>query len=170
MVMPRSFKLAVNSVLPLELEYLFLGNSTAFNNSPSLDKALKEVEKSIQWVIGDWLNYGKRHYNQEYTQALEIVDYTRGSLHNIAWVCGAVELSRRREDLGFNHHIEGYWSLGKRIKEDKNMQKYAKGNWSSFQDLGKNIGISTSTIYYALQAHEKYPDIQLIPEGRTLTP
>jgi len=65
--------------------------------------------------------------------------------------------------------VEGYWNLGKRIKEDKNMQKYAKGNWSSLQRVAKNIGIDDRTIYYALQAHKKYPDIQLILEGKNIS-
>jgi len=65
--------------------------------------------------------------------------------------------------------VEGYWNLGKRIREDNDFKEHAKGNQSSVQDLGKNLGISSSTIYYALQAYDKYPDQDLIPEGKNIS-
>ena len=64
--------------------------------------------------------------------------------------------------------VEGYWSLGKRIRDDKLAQEYEKGNKTFVQDLGRNIGVSTSTIYYALQAYDKYPD-QQFPEGKNIS-
>ena len=42
--------------------------------------------------------------------------------------------------------VEGYHQVGERIVTDKNFQKYAKGNYSSFQGLGKNLGIAVRTI------------------------
>jgi N6-adenosine-specific RNA methylase IME4 len=65
--------------------------------------------------------------------------------------------------------VEGYHQLGKRIREDNNVKKYAKGSKTFVQDLGQKIGISTSTLYYALQAYDKYPDLQKIPEGKNIT-
>lgn len=65
--------------------------------------------------------------------------------------------------------VEGYWNLGERIRTDQQFQEYAKGNHSSFQDLGRNLGISTSTIYYSLQFFDKYPDISKVPEGKNIT-
>src|SRR3990167_924422 len=64
---------------------------------------------------------------------------------------------------------EGYWSLGKRIREDENWQKWEQSADSSFQDLGNAIGVSKSTLYYALQAYDKYPDIQKLPEGKNIS-
>lgn len=65
--------------------------------------------------------------------------------------------------------VEGYWELGKRLREDKKVQEHSKGNKTFVQDLGQNLGISSSTIYYALQAYDKYPKLDRIPEGKNIT-
>jgi len=65
--------------------------------------------------------------------------------------------------------VEGYWNLGKRIREDINFQEYSKGNKKSVQDLARNLNISERTLYYALQLYDKYPDINQIPEGKNIT-
>lgn len=65
--------------------------------------------------------------------------------------------------------VEGYWNLGKRIREDSLAEKHTKGNESFLQDLGRNLGTSTSTLYYALQAYDKYPTQDQIPEGKNIT-
>lgn len=65
--------------------------------------------------------------------------------------------------------VEGYWELGKRINEDINFKKYEKGNQSSLQDLANNIGISKRTVYYARQFHERYPNLDEVPEGKNIS-
>ncbi len=65
--------------------------------------------------------------------------------------------------------VEGYHLLGERIVTDQNYQWHAKGNMSYFQDLGNKIGVSKSTLYYAIQFYEKYPDLSLVPEGKAIS-
>ena len=66
--------------------------------------------------------------------------------------------------------VEGYWNLGKRIREDKNLKKYAKGNEKFIKKtLAPDIGISSTTIYYALQAYDKYQPIEKIPNGKNIS-
>ena len=65
--------------------------------------------------------------------------------------------------------VEGYWNLGKRIREDLNFQEYSKGNKSSVQDLARNLKQSERTLYYAIQCFDTYPDIQQLPEGKNIT-
>lgn len=65
--------------------------------------------------------------------------------------------------------VEGYHQLGERIETDVNYQKYAKGNYSSLQDLAKNIGISERSLYYAIQFYDKYPSLDEVPEGKNIT-
>jgi len=65
--------------------------------------------------------------------------------------------------------VQGYWELGQRIREDENFKKYAKGNESSLTDLSKNIGVGHRDVYRAVQLHEKYPNINDIPEGKNIT-
>jgi len=65
--------------------------------------------------------------------------------------------------------VEGYHRLGERIVTDTGYQEYAKGNKTSVQGLAQNIGTSTRTVYYAMQFYEKYPDLDVIPEGKNIT-
>src|SRR3990172_1317111 len=59
--------------------------------------------------------------------------------------------------------VEGYWNLGKRIREDNLAQEYSKGNKTFVQDLARNLSISERTIYYSLQAFDHFPDIGKMP-------
>ena len=66
--------------------------------------------------------------------------------------------------------VEGYWNLGKRIKEEQpNFERANIYGEKIVQGLGESLGISKSTIYYALQAYDKYPDIQTLPEGKNIS-
>jgi len=65
--------------------------------------------------------------------------------------------------------VEGYHVLGKRMRKDNNVTEFAKGSKTFVQDLARNLNTSDRTIYYALQAFDKYPDIQKLPEGKNIT-
>jgi len=65
--------------------------------------------------------------------------------------------------------VEGYWNLGKRIREDLNFQEYSEGNKSFLQDLALHLKQSERTLYYAIQCFDTYPDIQQLPEGKNIT-
>ena len=65
--------------------------------------------------------------------------------------------------------VEGYWLLGQRIREDNNIDWHAKGSYTYLQDLANNLKISTRTLHYALQAYDKYPSLDNIPEGKNIS-
>ena len=65
--------------------------------------------------------------------------------------------------------VEGYWELGKRIKDDNAFKAFSKGNKTSVQDLAQNLNISERTLYYALKSYEKFPEISQIPEGKNIS-
>lgn len=76
--------------------------------------------------------------------------------------------------------VEGYWHLGKRIREDILAQEYAKGNKTFVQDLARNLrqkdsdtqqfgGVSERTLYYAIQFFDKYPRLDKVPEGKNIS-
>ncbi len=65
--------------------------------------------------------------------------------------------------------VEGYHALGERIQTDEGWQKYAKGNTDACKTLAKNIGISDRTLYYAIQFYDKYPKLDLVPEGKNIS-
>lgn len=82
-------------------------------------KAIR-VSEAIQWIVGDWLNFGykkfiealeenspdRREIGERYRIALECLPYEYGTLRNIAWISAQVPVSRRRDKLPFTHHQE----------------------------------------------------------------
>ena len=81
--------------------------SLSFNEWKEVGKFLKQVEGSVQFWIGDWLNFGKKKYEHgRYNEALKELGYELHSLHQMAWVSDSIECSLRREHLDFSHHKE----------------------------------------------------------------
>lgn len=69
-------------------------------------RELWSYKQAIQWCIGDWLNYGEKHYGDTYTQAIDMTNYTYGTLANYASVAREFPPERRREDVSFTNHQE----------------------------------------------------------------
>lgn len=68
-------------------------------------EGLKRVEGAIQWVIGDWLNYGEAKYGETYSQAMEL--WPEAEYQNLSrWKVTAENVSSRLESLSFEHHYE----------------------------------------------------------------
>jgi hypothetical protein len=78
----------------------------SFNEWTKIGHSLRLMEGSVQFWIGDWLNYGENTYDQ-WTQEFDEtnqVDY--GYLRNMKWIAKRVPLSRRRDNLSWSHHQE----------------------------------------------------------------
>ena len=61
--------------------------------------------------------------------------------------------------------VEGYWSVGKLIREcftDKQLTKRLQG-------LAVDVGMSERILWYTLQFYDKYPDLNEVPEGKNIT-
>ena len=67
---------------------------------------LNTVDKSVQFWLGDWLNYGEYAYGEKYAQALESTEYSYGYLRQVAYVANKVQVLDRSNNLGFRHHYE----------------------------------------------------------------
>ena len=66
--------------------------------------------------------------------------------------------------------VEGYWNLGKRIREENDNFERAKIYGEKIvQGLAISLGISTRTIHYALQFYDKYPKLDRVPEGKNIS-
>jgi len=85
---------------------LIIPEGTPFEEWESIGGKLRQVAGAVQWWIGDWLNFGEKHYGEKYAQALDATDYDYGTLRNKAWVSSRFELSRRHDNLSFSHHQE----------------------------------------------------------------
>jgi N6-adenosine-specific RNA methylase IME4 len=78
----------------------------------------------------------------------DIKDAITESVHNSRWIL-----------------VEGYWLVGKLIRENFTGNQLTK----QLQGLGVDVGVSSTTLWYALQTYDKYPDITTIPEGKNIS-
>lgn len=69
-----------------------------------LGKTLRRLDGAIQWLLGDWLNYGERVWGKTYEQVAEETGYAIQTLRDFASVAANVDLSLRDYRLTFNHH------------------------------------------------------------------
>lgn len=84
---------------------LELPEGLPFEEWAQIGQKLYEVEQSIQWLIGDWWNYGDHRYGEMAAQALpEGMAYS--TFARYSQVAAEIPLSRRRESLSFSHHSE----------------------------------------------------------------
>ena len=69
-------------------------------------RQLCSLASSSAWWAGDWLIYGASTYPDRYRLAVEKTSLDYQTLRNYAWVARKFEVSRRRENLSFQHHQE----------------------------------------------------------------
>ncbi len=76
-----------------------------FERWQQVGETLHRIEGAVMWWIGDWYRAGEFSYGDKAAQAVggtsELAPQT---VSNAAWVSGAIESSRRREDLKWGHH------------------------------------------------------------------
>jgi hypothetical protein len=64
------------------------------------------VSDASRWWLGDWLVFGTNSFPGRYQRALEELSLDYQTLRNYAWVCRHFSVSRRRDNLSFQHHAE----------------------------------------------------------------
>jgi N6-adenosine-specific RNA methylase IME4 len=69
--------------------------------------------------------------------------------------------------------IEGYHELGERICTDINFKKYAKGRGEAVNNLAKDIGLSSVTLYFTMQFYDRWPvlsnALETFKEGKNIS-
>ena len=68
----------------------------------NLGSSLQAIHRSILWWAGDWLLWGERAFNEEFSQA--IAEYSKQTLCNAMWVSRRIEFSRRSRKLSGQRH------------------------------------------------------------------
>lgn len=71
-----------------------------------IGEQLTTMHKSVAWWIGDWANLYPGRHGEKYTELAERFGLQETTVKQYAWVCGAVNLSNRLDELSFSHHIE----------------------------------------------------------------
>jgi hypothetical protein len=90
---PSRIGLRLSPVLPYD-DWLELGRRVG-----------KHADASLWW-LGDWLVYGRYKYGRRYKRGIELTGLDYQTLRNYAAVARRYEMSRRRDNLSFQHHAE----------------------------------------------------------------
>ena len=78
----------------------------SFEEWQEVGKQLQKIHGSIQWWIGDWLNFGERKYGEMYTQAIEETGLDYSTLTTYKSVSGVFESCPRGQNLSWSAHRE----------------------------------------------------------------
>jgi hypothetical protein len=81
-------------------------NALAFDVWALAGSKLIQAHNSSAWCLGDWIIYGQSRYESRYREAVDATGLDYRTIRNYAWVSRRFELSRRRENLSFQHHAE----------------------------------------------------------------
>lgn len=102
----------MNDLATLETGFKITVTGLEVYGVPSFEQWMKQgrelwfAKQSIQWCIGDWINFGEKAYGGKYEQALDETDYTLQTLENYAYTCKAILPTARRELVSFSNHSE----------------------------------------------------------------
>jgi len=107
---------------------LSVSGHPTFEQWQNFGRMLSQVEGATHWWIGDWVNYGEPAYGEKYSQALDETGFAYGTLRNDAWVAGRIEMSRRRDILGFAHHAEV--AALEPAEQDRLLDEAEKNHWT----------------------------------------
>jgi hypothetical protein len=111
-------------------------------------QGLQMVEGCIHFLIGDWLEYGERVFDDAYAQALDKLPYAKQTLQNDKFVASHIPPERRRSTLSHGHHSavaalpeaeQEYWldkaEQGEWTRQElRDALRYAKDERSAFEE------------------------------------
>jgi|HubBroStandDraft_6_1064221.scaffolds.fasta_scaffold128964_3 hypothetical protein len=93
-----------------------------------LGMQLSLIADSSAWWLGDWLVYGEIHFADRYQRAMTNSSLCYQTLRNYAWVARRFPMSRRRDSLSFQHHVEVARLPEK--EQDEWLDRAQAGSWS----------------------------------------
>ncbi len=114
----------------------FHGDLT-FEEWESIGEKLGDAERSIGFMIGDWINYGESKWGEKYNEAITATGLEYGSLRVYAHVAKRVPLLMRINNLTFNHHY--VVAKLKDPEEQKHWLEMAEKHALSYRRLQKSI-------------------------------
>lgn len=118
-----SFRLTKHGLSPI--------NKPTFADWQECGMFLKEAEQSVQFWIGDWLNYGERTWGKQYEEAMQQTGLDYQTLRDYKWVSAHVPLSLRNDKLSYHHHRQ----IANLAPEQQAyfLEKAEQENWSVVQ-------------------------------------
>jgi hypothetical protein len=108
----------------------------SFEQWAEMGATLQQIDASLPWWIGDWLNFGEWAWGEDYAQAIEATGMEVSRLNNYKWIAGKIDRENRRECLSWSHH-RAVAALPD--NEQTKWLNYAETNGCSVNDLMREI-------------------------------
>ena len=121
-----------------------------FEEWTAIGNTLQQVGASLNWWIGDWLNYGECKWGEMYAQAIEVTGWDYQRLANAKWVSASIHFSTRVEKLSWTHH-----------REVANLPPTEQAEWL---ELAVTNGWRSGQLKDAIKASKQLPPILPLPE------
>jgi hypothetical protein len=83
-----------------------LGPLLPFDEWKAIGEKIGMYSNGSAWWLGDWLAFGRMKYGRRYKEAVALTGLDYQTLRNYAVVARRFALSRRRDNLPFQHHAE----------------------------------------------------------------
>lgn len=77
----------------------------SFDEWESVGNTLLAIDKSLNWWVGDWLNYGEAKWGEMYSQAEAVTGWGYDRLARAKWVASKVPFCLRRQTLSWTCHL-----------------------------------------------------------------
>jgi len=117
---------------------LMLPKGFTIDQAAIIVNRLVNASYALPWWIGDCLAQTEVRHGEMYTQLIPEANRAKQTLMNYHWVAGKVEISRRREVLSWQHHVE----VAKlEPKEQEKWLKIAADKELSVRELRFSIGL-----------------------------
>ena len=84
---------------------LVLPHETSFDEWLDTGRALATNRRHIDWLIGDWITFGRAHFPEQIELALSSIDEDPRQLRRIEKTATAFPAHLRHADLSFEHHL-----------------------------------------------------------------
>jgi hypothetical protein len=65
---------------------------------------LRQMDAAMQWLVGDWVNFGEHEYGKTYQQIADLTGYEIKTVYTYAEVARKVQFPIRMGKLSFAHH------------------------------------------------------------------
>jgi hypothetical protein len=144
---------------------LYLRRGMAFTEWVGIGRNLVGITSASAWWLGDWIVYGQRAYRQRYMAALEATPLDYHTLRNYAWVARHVEMSRRRDNLSFQHHAEV--AALPPADQDFWLQRAEDESWSR-NELRRRLGEERKPIAALVEADSVIVRLRVTPPRERL--
>jgi hypothetical protein len=121
-------RLSINGLATTRKTSLRLPSDIPIGVWKHIGEQISVLTEATSWWQGDWLIYGQQSYPNRYERAIEATHLDYQTLRNYAWVCRRFSMSRRRDELSFQHHAEVAAML--ESEQDAWLDRAEKFGWS----------------------------------------